>query len=284
MVADQKPALSFPTVLTPACISSVYLGGGGSKYCVKPGFAYYVNALSQVGPYFRKRKLIRSTENRGTAKLVREIIDTGFFAQVRYEAMDTTAVAGVQVLPQPMSHRYTDYAGAEHILKVLKTGSLKSKQGVLAAWGAVWKDLDRLIESRKAAKIWVQKTNITSRSKLNPQEYWTKLVQSRFVICPTGGAIQSPKVAEAILAMTIPITYREVAYTQLARIGYPIINVDSWDDITHSRLEMWWAQLSPRLERARWMLLVGIWSAYVTSPCPNVNISDFLDGIQHGCV
>jgi len=70
------------------------------------------------------------------------------------------------------------------------------------------------------------------------------------------------------------------AYQKLARLGYPIINVNSWDEITEERLEHWWKTLSPALELARWMLLVDVWGAYVQDPCPAENITKFIQRIQ----
>jgi len=244
------------------------------------------DVLSGAGQqYFRYkrgvRKQILTSKKSPQDELMKKIRDTGAFASIRYEAMDTE-IAGVQITPQPMSHRYTGYAGGEAILKALDGNTLERKKphSILAAWGAVWKDLDKLVKSRKEAREWTDRSPLVNRSILTPQEYWPALVSKRFMIAPTGGAIQSPKVAEALLAMTIPITYQEVAYQKLAELGYPVVNVDSWDDITVEKLEHWWEILSPRLEQARWMLLVPLWGAYTTHPCPPGNIFDFLERIR----
>ena len=176
----------------------------------------------KTGPYFKKKRgkkrLVYDKTIRETPGLMQKIVDTGVFARIHYEAMDRE-MDGIEVTPQPLSHRYTGYAGEEAIMDTLVGNNLGRKKGVLAAWGAVWKDLDALIESRKTAKVWVEKTHLVNRSTLTPPQYWASLVTKRFVLCPTGGAIQSPKVAEAILSMTIPITYQEVAYEKLAGLG-----------------------------------------------------------------
>ena len=37
------------------------------------------------------------------------------------------------------------------------------------------------------------------------------------------------------------------------KAGRPIVLVDDWAEVTPAKLEQWWAELSPRLEAARWV-------------------------------
>jgi hypothetical protein len=229
-----------------------------------------------------KRKHIKTGKKSDTGALVKRIRDLDFFESIRYEAYDMP-MDGVEITPQPMSHRYTGYAGENAIFKALEGYTLEKKSAespILAAWGAVWKDLDTLVKSRREAKVWTETSPLANRSALNPQEYWTALVSKRFMLCPTGGAIQSPKVAEAMVAMTIPITYQETAYHKLSALGWPIVHVNSWEDITADKLKRWWLNLSPKLLTARWMYIIGIWGAYVSHPCPPGNYEDFLNQIK----
>lgn len=234
-------------------------------------------------PYWAGKIRLGPEEPQG--ELMKKIVATGVFSTIRYEAMDVP-LDGVQVTPQPLSHRYTDNVGGdEYILTALNSDAAKLENkpphSILAAWGSVWKDLDKVIKSRRDLIRWVHKgTSLVSRSHLTPREYWAVLVTKRFVLCPTGGAIQSPKVAEAILARTIPITYQETAYQKLAALGYPIVNVNSWMEITVAKLDQWWEELSPILDAARWMLLQPIWGAFVTSACPTGSIHSFMSAIK----
>lgn len=70
------------------------------------------------------------------------------------------------------------------------------------------------------------------------------------------------------------------AYAALREVGFPLAVVDSWDEVTEDKLELWWDELSPHLDRARWMFLRDIWFAYVTHPCPILNIENFLEYLE----
>jgi hypothetical protein len=38
--------------------------------------------------------------------------------------------------------------------------------------------------------------------------------------------------------------------------GFPLVVVDDWDEITPAKLDEWWAELSPKLDNARWIATV----------------------------
>jgi hypothetical protein len=105
------------------------------------------------------------------------------------------------------------------------------------------------------------------------------VASKRFAVCPTGGGVQSPKVFEAILLLTIPIVQAPgaAAYVALRELGWPLAIVESWDEVTPERMDEWWIELSPFLENARWMYLSSLWVAFTAFPCPIDSIADFLD-------
>ena len=90
------------------------------------------------------------------------------------------------------------------------------------------------------------------RRRIAPDEYFHELARYRFLLAPHGKGVTSPKFMEAILLMTIPITKRFAAFEDYIAYGLPIVVVDAWDEVTPEALERWWAELSPRLEAARW--------------------------------
>ena len=94
--------------------------------------------------------------------------------------------------------------------------------------------------------------NVT-RARVPPREYFGVLAQHRFLLAPLGNGLQSPKFIEAVMMMTIPITKRYAAFDDLRAYGLPIVLVDDWAEVTPAKLEQWWAELSPRLEAARWV-------------------------------
>jgi len=106
-------------------------------------------------------------------------------------------------------------------------------------------------------------------ARASPAEYWRKLGESRFLLSPLGQGIQSPKVVEALLALTIPIVQRGgfPAYDELVEMGFPIVVVDDWSEITAASVSAWWRDMSPRLEPFRrnclttdayWKLITGV--------------------------
>ena len=223
-------------------------------------------------------------EVRANPGLLKEIVGSRYFASIAYEAMDV-AMEGVRPSPIPLTETYSLAEGgvvAANLLKIASAATLEGKSGVLAAWGAAWPKLDNMVQSRIAASEWIESTPLVNRTLIPRQDYHRVLSRNKFAMSPTGGGIQSPKVWEAILVLTIPIVQRPraAAYAALREAGYPLVVVDEWSEITAERLEQWWAELSPRLARARYMLLTEVWMAYTTHPCPIRNIETFLDELS----
>jgi len=156
---------------------------------------------------------------------------------------------------------------------------MEAKTGIIAAWGTSWPKLDHMVLSRINGIEWLKDNPLVQRTSVPPDKYHGVLAGHRFAMCPTGGGVQSPKVFEALLLKTIPIVQREgaAAYVGLAELGYPIVVVDKWEEITESNMDKWWDKFSPMLDRARWMLLTDVWYAFATFPCPIDDIGEFLD-------
>ena len=70
----------------------------------------------------------------------------------------------------------------------------------------------------------------------NVYEYFNRLREYKFLIAPQGGGVQSPKILEALMVLTIPVTKRLPCFQQLQEYGFPIVLVDDWDDITEELL------------------------------------------------
>lgn len=98
--------------------------------------------------------------------------------------------------------------------------------------------------------------------------YWRELCRYRFMISPLGDEIQSPKTVEALLVLTVPIVHRGPSpiAQDLRRMGFPLVIVNEWDEITRFKTDVWWYELSPRLASFRdncltadsyWQLIVG---------------------------
>jgi hypothetical protein len=145
--------------------------------------------------------------------------------------------------------------------KAINAATLEGKtKGVLAAWGKFHPNLDANIPARRKLHEWVgTKGSIAAgveHASFEPREYWPELAKYRFTLSPRGGGIQSPKNDEALLVLTIPISTREgsirgfksePAFDDLKKLGWPMVVLDEWSEITQPKLNQWWEELSPRL-------------------------------------
>mmetsp|Transcript_122754 Transcript_122754/g.333388 ORF Transcript_122754/g.333388 Transcript_122754/m.333388 type:complete len:728 (+) Transcript_122754:3-2186(+) len=159
--------------------------------------------------------------------------------------------------------------------EAINAASLEDKtKGVLAAWGKFHPNLDANIPARRKLHEWVgTKGSIAAgveHASFEPREYWSELAKYRFTLSPRGGGIQSPKNDEALLVLTIPISTREgsargfktePAFDDLKKLGWPMVVLDQWSEITKPKLDEWWDELSPRLVSFRKNCLTteGFW-------------------------
>lgn len=110
------------------------------------------------------------------------------------------------------------------------------KSGVLAAWGAIWPHLDNKIVDRHVASKFVAATPWLKRERLSSEEYWSRLAESQFAICPAGQGVQAPKLAEAWLMRTVPVAISNPCFRDLTNAGYPMLLLDRWSDLSEQLL------------------------------------------------
>merc|ERR1711908_199521 len=86
---------------------------------------------------------------------------------------------------------------------------------VLAAWGASATnhggavDRSESIDTRALADELASRCpELVDRRRIPWDQYWTELKTYRFMLYPQGDGVQSPKYAEAILTLVIPIALR----------------------------------------------------------------------------
>jgi len=173
------------------------------------------------------------------------------FSRILYEAKDFN-MTGVKTLPIGLNNWYLQLNGPGNVMKAVQRASLEAKDGgVLAAWGKVWPVLDRRLSSRRGAENFTNNCCFVHREMVSSELYWEALARHRFLMAPSGCGVQTPKVAEALLVLTVPIVDRTAAWEDMAADGWPIVIVDSWEEITRERLVRWHAALAPRLEGFR---------------------------------
>mmetsp|Transcript_23241 Transcript_23241/g.72377 ORF Transcript_23241/g.72377 Transcript_23241/m.72377 type:complete len:468 (-) Transcript_23241:60-1463(-) len=99
-------------------------------------------------------------------------------------------------------------------------------------------------------------------------EWWRELARYRFLVSPLGSAIQTSKAVEALVVLTVPIIERTIfrLYDELVELGFPMVVVGNWSEVTPEATARWWAQLAPKLERFRRNCLTveGYWRMFTS--------------------
>jgi len=126
--------------------------------------------------------------------------------------------------------------------------------------------------SRSALRLWVQtdaaRTAGVQQRSIPQDLFYHELSKYRFLLAPLGDGIWTPKVTEALMVLTIPIVQRGPypLFDDYVRMGFPIVVIDEWHEVTQAALEAWWRRLSPRLRSFRdncltteayWKIAVG---------------------------
>lgn len=141
--------------------------------------------------------------------------------------------------------------------------------GIFAAWHDKPYSNPPTLARRKAV-AWAktaaaQRAGVDLRT-VEPGSWWPELARYKFLLTPEGVSVQTSKVVEALLVLTVPIVQRYAAFDDLVGTGFPIVVVDRWPEINASKVEEWWRALMPRLgsfrrncltTHAYWQLLTG---------------------------
>lgn len=223
-----------------------------------------------------------------------------FFDRIWYYSTDVE-LDGVQTLPLGFAEMYmrqrTDamleaYRSAD-VSDEYKTGTLLAAWGVYTAkegdhiapadkpspmgygsegWAAVY---NQAIDSRNAAEGWLStdgsKAVAADFRRVPRADWWRELSKYKFLLSPIGTAIQCSRLPEALLMLTVPIIKRGRYRTHddLACLGFPIVVVEYWQDITPESLEGWWRKFSPSLKdfRKNCLTTTGYWMLLTTGSC-----------------
>lgn len=163
---------------------------------------------------------------------------------IYWEAMDVNR-DGVKVMPIGLLEAYL--RGNERaIVKLSRTASSQNRQmKALAAWGAWFPELDRLIPDRQRARAFAATSSLVLEANFSTKRYFQELTRHEFMLCPEGNGVQSPKVYEALMMGCIPICTESPAYMGLKSNGWPIVIVGHWGEVTFEKLEQWQKEIRP---------------------------------------
>eukprot|EP00405_Crypthecodinium_cohnii_P008314 CAMPEP_0206421912 /NCGR_PEP_ID=MMETSP0324_2-20121206/1735_1 /ASSEMBLY_ACC=CAM_ASM_000836 /TAXON_ID=2866 /ORGANISM="Crypthecodinium cohnii, Strain Seligo" /LENGTH=364 /DNA_ID=CAMNT_0053886107 /DNA_START=132 /DNA_END=1226 /DNA_ORIENTATION=+ len=199
------------------------------------------------------------------------------FGRILAEAKDFDC-EGVETMPMGLPENYLRNVDVPSVKGAVAAASLNKSRSVVAAWGKWMKICESstlarhdlvACTSRSNARQWAQSeaakaVGVEVRS-IQPQDWWREISTYRFLMAPLGAGVQSCKVIEALMVLTIPIVERRPypVHGDLVRMGFPIVVVDDWSEVSiPGRLEQWWEELSPRLQHFREVCLSadGYWN------------------------
>lgn len=128
----------------------------------------------------------------------------------------------------------------ENIYRAIKHSDQEPKSSlVLAAWGERWKHLDGIIEDRESLDRFLRNHDFIKREFIPFDQYWQQLAKNKFLLAPRGQGVQAPKLAEAWMVKTVPIVTKNPCFTDLRDMGYPLIILDDWAEVTVDNLDIW---------------------------------------------
>jgi len=226
-----------------------------------------------------------------------------YFNSIYYYVTDV-AVKGVKTLPMGFIEQYLQSRTDELLDAWMQTNTSDTWKvhSILAAWGLytpglegthyeygkdsskgwgmtwsrAWVDVaNDAIDIRNDANGWMdspesQATGVEKRN-IERAQWWTELSKYKFILVPLGSAIQCSKVPEALSMLTIPIIKRGPFQTHddIVRMGFPIVVVEAWAEITPESMERWWRILSPMLLdfRERCLSTEGYWRLLTQGSC-----------------
>lgn len=177
-----------------------------------------------------------------------------WFEGVRFESKDVpdprvgTAVMG-------LSEHY--YRGNEQAMfDAINNATTRKTRLAFGAWGEFWKMLDES-EPRMRLENWVSKNPWVERLHVARQDWYPTVATSQFLIQPLGNSMQTPKMVEALLVLTVPVVESVPCHDDLLNEGWPIVVVHNWDEVTPAFLKRKWIELEPRLVDFRRDFLLG---------------------------
>jgi len=195
---------------------------------------------------------------------------------------------------RPVADRYRTLEETINNSVHSKTKSILAVRGVWASWleldataeralaykrkGVLWpvtntstKAIFWAVKSRQSLRAWAETPEAQSNGVdlriLNTTEWWQELPKYRFLMNPLGSAIQTAKTIEALLVLTVPIIKVTVwdAPRELKAMGFPLVLINEWNEVTAEAADRWWRELSPRLEsfRRNCLTVDGYWRMFI---------------------
>jgi len=160
------------------------------------------------------------------------------FSHYWYEAKDVRSDK-IRTIPMGFTSYYLLRSGLNNIERAVSLSDIRSNRSlVAAAWGKVSK-IDSFYP-RRLFSAYMRTVKWVNRSMWSHEEYWFQLSQFKFFLAPAGLGVQAPKFAECWMVGTVPVTIRMPAFEDLRDMGFPIVIIDKWTDLSVKFLNAWY--------------------------------------------
>ena len=192
--------------------------------------------------------------------IVQNLLSSSKFSHIWYEAKDID-IPGVYTIPMGFRPYYFVEAGFQNVANAILRSAVPGvkKYLVCAAWGRFSPYLDDRLAARQSLVEFVNSSSWVYRSRWSPFMYWRELLKYKFSLSPEGNGVQSPKLFESMLVQTIPVSNRNPAAVDLQKMGFPIVIVDSWNEVTQEFLNKKYDEMEPLIswDKIRHMISIA---------------------------
>ena len=97
-------------------------------------------------------------------------------------------------------------------------------------------ELNNVIRDRMTAIEFSSKNLFINSGPFEREKYFENLSTHKYMLCPLGNGMQSPKIIEAILNCCIPVMTDNITSRRLIKKGFPILIVNEWAEINEKKL------------------------------------------------
>lgn len=177
-----------------------------------------------------------------------------WFEGIRFENKDVRDKRIAASFMGLSEHYYRQHE--TQMFHAINVATLNKTQLAFAAWGEFWKFLDKT-KPRSQLQAWIQNSHWVERIHVARELWFETVGSSKFLIQPLGQSMQTPKLVEALLVLTVPVVESVPCHDDLLREGWPIVVVNAWHELTPEFLEDEWRRLAPRLVQFRKDYLLG---------------------------
>jgi len=199
-----------------------------------------VHLLAEKANFSSKPSVIFAGEDTPLSTFIEVILQIADrFSNIFYEAKDIESEV-VRSFSMGFTSFYLRDSGHDNIYKAIEYSNQVPKSlQLLAAWGQRWRNLDKSIVDRVELLQFLEGHDFIKREFIPYDQYWQEVAKYRFLLAPRGSGIQAPKLAEAWMVKTVPIVTKNPCFNDLKDLGYPLVILNDWAEVTISNLESW---------------------------------------------